>query len=182
MVVTLEAIRDTETKEQLLWLRTNYGTIVEAERLGRLVKGFKCQKGIYKPARSSYALWVRQTLRGVYPDEDPQYSPDGSWTYRYSPESRDGRIDMDLDTNQALLRGMEDRIPVGVMRQVSTRSLSRSYEVLGLAYVERFDGRHFVLRGESISWEEVPTPEQLIAPFQTFNETPQPKARQITTL
>src|SRR5437762_13316085 len=89
MVDPIEAIRDPETKEQLLWLRTNYGTIVEAERLGRLVKGFKSQKGIYKPARSSYALWVRQTLRGVYPDEDPLYSPDGSWTYRYSPESRD---------------------------------------------------------------------------------------------
>ena len=74
MVDPLEAIRDPETKEQLLWLRTNYGTIVEAERLGRLVKGFKSQKGIYKPTGSFYALWVRQTLRGVYPDEDPQYS------------------------------------------------------------------------------------------------------------
>ena len=77
---------------------------------------------------------------------------------------------------------MEDRIPVGVMRQVSTRSLSRSYEVLGLAYVERFDGRHFVLRGESISWEEVPTPEQLIAPFHPFDEAPQRQAPQVRIL
>ena len=182
MVDPIEAIRDPGTKEQLLWLRTNYGTIVEAERLGRLVKGFKSQKGIYKPTGSSYALWVRQTLRGVYPDEDPQYFPDGSWTYRYSPEGRDGRINMDLDTNQALLRGMDDRIPVGVMRQVSTRSLSRAYEVLGLAYVERFDGKHFVLRGESISWEEVPTSEQLIPPFHPFEEAPQLQAPQVRIL
>src|SRR5438445_13857377 len=104
MVDPLEAIRDPETKEQLLWLRTNYGTIVEAERLGRLVKGFKSTTGIYKPARSSYALWVRQTLRGVYSDEDPLYSPDASCTYRYPPESRAVRIDMDLDTDHALSR------------------------------------------------------------------------------
>src|SRR3989475_8646556 len=142
MVDPVDSLHDEECRKQLLWLRTNYGTVVESQRLGRLVRGFKSQKGIYKPTGSPYALWVRQTLRGVYPDEEPRYFPDGSWTYRYSPEGRDGRIDMDLDTNQALLRGMEDRIPVGVMRQVATKSRSRAYEVLGLAYVERFDGRH----------------------------------------
>ena len=46
MADPIEAVSDPETKEQLLWLRTNYGTIVEAERLGRLVRGFKSQKGI----------------------------------------------------------------------------------------------------------------------------------------
>lgn len=65
--------------------------------------------------------------------EEPRYFPDGSWTYGYSPEGRDGRIDMNLDTNRALFHGMENRIPVGVMRQVSGVSGSRAYEVLGLA-------------------------------------------------
>ena len=172
MADPIDSVPDEEFRRQLLWLRTNYGTVVDSQRLGLLVLGFKSQKGIYKPTGSPYALWVRQTLRGVYPDQEPHYFPDGSWTYRYSPEGRDGRIDMSLDTNQALLRGMEDRIPVGVMRQSSGASGSRAYEVLGLAYVEKFDGTHFVLRGESISWTELPAPETVPVPFKPFEETP----------
>src|SRR2546425_10474107 len=119
MTDPIDIVGDAELRRQLLLFRTNYGSVIESPRLGRILRGFKSQKGIYKPTGSPYALWVRQTLRGVYPDEEPRYFPDGSWTYRYSPEGRDGRIDMKLDTNRALLRGMEDRIPVGVMRQSS---------------------------------------------------------------
>ena len=179
MVDPIEILKDVEFQSQLQWLRTNYGTVVDAERLGRLVKGFRSQKGIYKPAGSPYALWVRQTLRGVYPDEEPRYFSDGSWTYRYSPEDRDGQIDMNLDTNKALLRGMEAGIPVGVMRQTPTTSGSRAYEILGLAYVEKFDGTHFVLRGESISWEDIPIAETVTAPFAPFEEAPLQLAPQV---
>ncbi len=168
----IDSVSDELFRQQLLWLRTNYGTVVDSSRLGRLVQGFRSQKGIYKPTGSRYALWVRQTLRGVYPDEEPHYFPDGSWTYRYSPEGRDGQIDMNLDTNKALLRGMEDRIPVGVVRQVSGLAGDRAYEILGLAYVERFDGTHFVLRGESISWTAVPVGEKNPPPFKPFEEGP----------
>lgn len=182
MADPLDSLHDEQFRHQLLWLRSNYGTVVDSQRLGRLVRGFKSQKGIYKPTGSSYALWVRQTLRGVYPDEEPQYFPDGSWTYRYSPEGRDGRIDMNLDTNRALLLGMEHRVPVGVMRQVSGVPGSRAYEVLGLAYVEKFDGTHFVLRGESISWTELPTPEAVPIPFSPFEEAPMKLAPQIRRL
>src|SRR2546422_3745799 len=170
MTDPLETIQDIEFRRQLEWLRINYGAVVNSGKLGRLVKGFKSQKGIYKPAGSALALWVRQTLRGVYPDEEPRYHPNGSWTYRYSPEDRNGRIDMNLDTNKALLRGMEARVPVGVIRQIPTKFGPPSYEILGLAYVEKFDGTHFVLRGESISWEEVPIAQTAATPFSPFEE------------
>ncbi len=167
----LDAIQDSALREQLLWLRTNYDTTVASERLGRLLRGFRSQKGIYKPSGSSHALWVRQTLRGAYPDQEPEYHADGSWTYRYSPEGRGGRTDMDLDTNRALLQCMDDRVPIGVLRQVPARSGAPAYEVLGLAYVEDYDGTHFVLRGERIEWESIPAlrtaaPE----PFRPFEE------------
>src|SRR5439155_11094715 len=128
----LDNVVDDELRRQLLWLRTNIDTIVESERLGKLVQGFRSQKGIYKPSGSPYALWVRQTLRGAYPDQEPEYHADGSWTYRYSPEGRAGVTDMGLDTNRALLRCQEDRIPIGVMRQAAGRG-GRGYEVPGLA-------------------------------------------------
>src|SRR6266540_62939 len=136
MVDPIDAVRDAELRRQLLWLRTNYGTTEESDRLGKIVRGFRSQKGIYKPSGSRHALWVRQTLRGVYPDEEPLLHPDGSWTYRYAPEGRAGTTDMALDTNRALLRCMEDRVPIGVMRQVPGVTGGRVYEILGLAYVE----------------------------------------------
>ncbi len=178
----VDSLSDERFRQQLLWLRTNYGTVIDSSRLARLVQGFRSQKGIYKPTGSPYALWVRQTLRGVYPDEEPHYCSDGSWTYRYSPEGREGRIDMDLDTNRALLRGMEDRIPVGVMRQASVASGSRAYEILGLAYVESYDGKHFVLRGEPISWVDLPTPQRGPVPFKPFEEGPERLASQLRRL
>ncbi len=178
----IDSVPDERFRQQLVWLRTNYGTVIDSSRLGRLVQGFRSQKGIYKPTGSPYALWVRQTLRGVYPDEEPHYFPDGSWTYRYSPEGREGHIDMSLDTNRALLRGMEDGIPVGVVRQVSSLSAGRTYEILGLAYVERFDGTHFELRGESISWTELPAAVRNPLPFKPFEEGLDRVAAQIRRL
>src|SRR2546428_10355324 len=117
MVGPLIAVRGARLWRQLVWLRAYYGTTVGSDRLGKLIKGFRSQKGIYKPSGSRHALWVRQTLRGVYPDEEPLFHSDGSWTYRYAPEGRAGVADMDLDTNRAVLRCVEDRVPIGVMRQ-----------------------------------------------------------------
>lgn len=117
MLDPLDAVQDDELRRQLIRLRANYFTTIDSERLGKLLRGFRSQKGIYKPSGSSHALWVRQTLRGAYLDQEPEYHPDGSWTYRYSPEGRGGHPDMRLDTNRALLQCQADRMPVGVMRQ-----------------------------------------------------------------
>lgn len=38
-------------------------------------------KGIYKPSWSRYALSVRQTIGGPYPDREPLTRRDGSWIY-----------------------------------------------------------------------------------------------------
>src|SRR3990172_3715173 len=141
----IDGLRDEKSREQLTWLRANYGEIIESERLGRLLQGFRSQKGIYKPSGSRHALWVRETLRSPYSDEVSGQvdRPDGSWLYRYSPEGRQGRADLGLDTNRALLRNQKDGVPVGVLRQVSDARGAAAYEVLGLAYVTGFDGTHF---------------------------------------
>lgn len=89
---------------------------------------------------------------------------------------------MSLDTNRALLRSMEDRIPVGVLRQQSGASGTRAYEILGLAYVQDFDGTHFVLRGESITWAELPPMQTGPLPFKPFEETPGKLAAQLRRL
>lgn len=133
------------------------------------ILGFGSQKGIYKPAGSTYALWVRQTAKGLYPDREVETHPDGSWTYQYSPEGRGGRIDLDLDTNKALQNAIVDRVPVGVFRQANDEAGKSAYEVLGLAYVESFDGTHFHLRGEAIDIEASPRSDQGVRPFEPFD-------------
>src|SRR5439155_25991946 len=40
-------------------------------------------KGIYKPSWSQYALSVRQSLRGQYPDLEPVVREDGTWSFSY---------------------------------------------------------------------------------------------------
>jgi HNH endonuclease len=164
----LERVIDPRFRNQLSHIREAYGERLPAQELQKTVQGFQSQKGIYKPAGSEYALWVRQTLRGVYPDQEPTVHPDGSWTYRYSPEGREGSPDLELPTNRGLLRCQADHVPVGVFRQVSLQSGQTGYEVLGLAFVDGFDGTHFILRGEPIDWTVPPQPEQMAPTFSAF--------------
>lgn len=103
-------------------------------------------KGIYKPNWTRYALSVRQSLSSPYPDREPVVRSDGTWSYLYfqetdEPEARDSAY-----TNRGLIACLEDRVPVGVIRQVSGKPRA-SYHVLGLAVVVGWEGGYFLLEG-----------------------------------
>ena len=167
----ISSVPNKHLRAQLWKLREAVGTIMPAGTLRDELQGFRGQKGIYKPSGSPYALWVRQTLRQVYPDKPFIVHPDGSWTYSYAPEGRGGKADLSLDTNKSLLRCRDDGVPVGVLVQRDGGSSGRTYEVMGLAYVEDFDGSHFVLRGEPIDWDAKPVPETALPPFEPFDKS-----------
>jgi len=82
-------------------------------------------KGIHKPAGSPYALSIRQSLNGPYPDRDPIVKADGSWTYQYFQEKPDPAKRDSMYTNVALLACQRDEIPVAVIRQVKAKPNSR---------------------------------------------------------
>jgi putative restriction endonuclease len=103
-------------------------------------------KGIYKPEWSSYALSVKQTLTGPYADREPVVREDGSWLYQYFQENPDPSARDKESTNRGLMACHRDRVPVGVMRQVSLKPNSR-YRVLGLAFVSQWDDGYFFLEG-----------------------------------
>jgi len=63
---------------------------------------------------------------------------------------------------------MEDRVPVGVFRQESDSTGQRIYKVHGLAFVERIEGDHFVLRGEPIDVSSDAWTEGTIPAFRPF--------------
>ncbi|MHB8352287.1 MAG: HNH endonuclease, partial [Thermoplasmata archaeon] len=172
MADPIEKVPDAATRAQLVAIRGWYGETLSAAELAAAVRGFQGQKGIYRPAGAEHALWVRQTLRGVYPDEGLNYHSDGSWTFRYAPEGREGRSDLTLPSNRGLLKCQEDGIPVGVFRQKREPGAGVRYEVLGLAFVDRFDGTHFVLRGEAIDWTALPVPDAVIPTFLPFELQP----------
>ncbi len=103
-------------------------------------------KGIHKPAGSAYALSIRESLGGPYPDREPQFMSDGSWTYDYFQERLDTSEGRSEYTNVALEACQLDEIPVGVIRQVKAKPNPR-YKVLGLAFVRRWENGFFKLEG-----------------------------------
>lgn len=170
----LDKIRDASARRHLAEIRQLEGDVVLSSDLQTLVPGFRVFRGIYKPAGSDYALWIRQTRRGVYSDKDPVIHPDGSWTYLYAPESQEGKFDKGLATNRSLLKCMTDRVPVGVFRQTADVDGKVAYRVHGLGYVEGFDGRYFTVRGEPIIEDLTPIPEGIVPPFVGFDPSPLP--------
>lgn len=167
----LDRVLSNDLRQELARIRELYGQTVTSEQLQANVKGFQSQKGIYKPSGSEFALWIRQTARGPYPDKEPEYHEDGSWTYLYAPEAREGQIDLNLDTNKSLLKCRDEGVPVGVFRPAARLEGKVAYEVLGLAYVEGFDGVHFIMRGEPIDWTATPIVETIVPSFQAFQTT-----------
>lgn len=103
-------------------------------------------KGIYKPSWSRYAMSVRQSIGGPYPDREPLIRPDGSWIYSYFQENEDPSARDTEYTNRGLIECWHDRVPVGVMRQIGRNPTVR-YRILGLAMVNGWDGGYFFLEG-----------------------------------
>lgn len=103
-------------------------------------------KGIYKPEWSEYALSVRQSTRGPYPDQEPVPGPRGSWIYAYFQENKDESARDQEYTNRGMVACWRDSVPVGVIRQVAPKPASR-YQVLGLAVVTGWEGGYFFLEG-----------------------------------
>lgn len=103
-------------------------------------------KGIYKPAWSTYALSIRQTLTGPYPDKEVEYRGDGTWSYAYFQEDLDPAKRDDLYTNQGLLNCYRDVVPVGAMIQTRGKPNVR-YRILGLAFINGWGDGFFHLEG-----------------------------------
>ena len=97
-------------------------------------------KGIYKPKGIEYAISVRQTLHNPYSDHDPVFRTDGTWSYFYHQETSDP----ELFTNRGLVACWRDRVPIGVMRQISAKPRVRDH-VLGLVLVAGWNGGYFIL-------------------------------------
>ena len=105
-------------------------------------------KGIYKPGWTKYAVSVRQSLTGPYPDRNPVARSDGTWSYLYFQENPDPRARDSEYTNRGMMECLRDSVPIGVMRQSRARPKAK-YQILGLAIVAGWDAGYFLLEGFS---------------------------------
>ncbi len=118
--------------------------IKEVERFHNLITG------IYKPVWSEYALTIMIKLDSPYKDKDEViFLEDGRWLMTYSPRSGG----LKLSDNQALLKCMEDKMPIGVFKQLTdktNRQFGSTYRVVGLGIVTKFDSSSGVFIVEGI--------------------------------
>ncbi len=137
-------------REALSWFESHRGTRQdwpdEIAAAGESTLLATKAKGIYKPGWSKYALSIRQTLGGPYPDEDPLTRADGTWSYKYFQENPDPSKRDDEFTNLGLMACLRDGVPVGVMRQAAGKPHVQ-YDVLGLALVAGWDDGFFFFEG-----------------------------------
>ncbi len=132
-------------RNRLSWFEANSGEEVpfpEATADGYLATR---AKGIYKPADTEYALSVRVMLSSPYADKSVEHDADGGWSLLYFQENPDPSALMSEYTNLGLLRCREDRVPVGVMVQLSKKPVR--YRVEGLALVTNWEAGLFTLEG-----------------------------------
>ncbi|NJN98035.1 MAG: hypothetical protein HC875_30125 [Anaerolineales bacterium] len=121
--------------------------IPEIERFHNLVTG------IYKPAWSKYALCISMKQGSVYEHKDEFiFLEDGRWLMAYSP--RKGGLQ--VSDNVSLINCMQDKVPVGVIAQVTAKTDKQSgstYHILGLGIVTNYNTLHGVFEIQSVGWD-----------------------------
>jgi hypothetical protein len=115
----------TEThRRRLVWFDEHKNETLPLSEL--LVDGMLLAikpKGIYKPSDLDYALSIRIRLHSEYDDGGIVPSPSGGWTLRYFQEGLDPAARDRLAGNRGLMKCVQDRVPVGVLRDAGTGEL-----------------------------------------------------------
>lgn len=95
--------------------------------------------GIYKPVWSDYALSIVMKLGSPYEHKDEVvFLEDGRWLMTYSPRAGG----LHLSDNKALVKCMDERIPLGVFKQMTDKTDKQhgsTYRVLGLGLITNYD-------------------------------------------
>lgn len=128
------------------FFKWTYRFIPEIERFHNLVTG------IYKPAWSQYVLCISMKQGSVYEHKDEiVFLEDGRWLMDYSPR-KGGLL---VPDNISLMNCLRDKVPVGVIVQVTTRTNRESgstYRILGLGTITDYNPVQDVFEIQSVDW------------------------------
>jgi hypothetical protein len=131
------------------FLRKTSEFIQDIERIHPLIEG------IYKPAGSEYALSIASMKVNPYEDK-LTYLSDGRWSIKYSPKAG-GK---DLAVNKGLFLCMQDKEPVIVLEQLSTKTSKKGtqYRLMGLGLIDSYDSNQdlfFIQHVDFVTLEKV---------------------------
>ena len=105
-------------------------------------------KGILKPRDLEVALSIRIQLDSPYPDGETYPRDDGTWYFAYHQENPDPAQRNIAWTNLAVMRCIEERMPMGVLKErIPDKENSDTYDVLGLAVPVKWDAGYFFFEG-----------------------------------
>lgn len=150
------ALPDKRHQEGLLWFLERSGQEIILNwpmKTGGGVFLATQAAGIHKPDFSDYVLSIRSSsgkgATELYSDKEPVFEKDGSWTYLYRHEIRGDTDPTTIWRNKALLKNMQDVMPVAVFLQRNTGR----YQILGIAYVTDYNPKtgYFFLMGTSVA-------------------------------
>lgn len=141
--ILAELAKQTGKRVPAAFIRRTVDFIPGIDRFHTLITG------IYKPAWSEYALSIVMKLSSPYEHKDEVvFLEDGRWLMTYSPRAGG----LDLSDNRALIRCMDERVPLGVFKQVTDktdRQHGSTYRVLGLGLITNYDANADVFIVES---------------------------------
>ena len=141
--VLVEVAKYTGRQVPAAFLKRTTDFIPGIERFHNLITG------IYKPVWSIFALSILIKLASPYDHKDEViFLEDGRWLMTYSPRSGG----LNISDNRALMKCMEERVPLGVFKQVTEkrdRQHGSTYLVLGLGLITGYDPNRDVFIVES---------------------------------
>ncbi len=179
--ILFELARHTGKRVSWKFIRQTSDFIPTIDRFHNLVTG------IFKPSWSEYALSIVIKLGSPYEHKDDiVFLEDGRWLMTYSPRSGG----LDLSDNRALVKCMDDHVPLGVFKQLTdkaNREHGSTYLVVGLGLITSYDPKADVFIVESANRSvlekvtsvvadekaryEVQLCAQLMNEFRPFTET-----------
>jgi len=105
-------------------------------------------KGIYVPIDSQYALSIRATTSSPHKDGELFRFHEDGWVFSFHEEidAENFQNSNQLLTNRGLQFCLEDKVPVGILKQRSSDSNEgSSYDVIGLGAVIAKIGSYFII-------------------------------------
>ena len=118
-------------------------------------------KGIYRPAGWKYALSIKIMLSGKYHDKEAELA-DGILQLRYNQEEPRDADPSQHFTNRGLKNCLIDKVPVGIVRQV-TPPPRPQYKIVGLGRVVDWSDGYFTLNVTGL--ENALPPARLVEPI-----------------
>jgi putative restriction endonuclease len=142
--ILVELVKHTGKRVPWQFIKQTSQYIPHIDRFHNLITG------IFKPAWSDYALSIVIRTTSPYEDKDEVvFVEDGRWLMTYSPRAGG----LQITDNRALVKCMDERVPIGVFRQLTDRTNRKhgsTYRVLGLGLVTSYDSNQDVFIIESV--------------------------------